>query len=155
MRKILVLFLMFALIASFATAKVDKDKPENWNPTCADIGDYDNELKIDPPVSGTYDGITLTLDDESEPVYFDWSSTFPIDAVISKGGNDANVYYYDPAALSDTGLVSPNNPNGKPAGLSHVVFCWDDPEEVPEFGVVAGGLALIGALGIFAFTRRH
>ncbi len=27
-------------------------------------------------------------------------------------------------------------------------------QEVPEFGVIAGGLALIGALGIFAYTRR-
>ncbi len=31
----------------------------------------------------------------------------------------------------------------------------DDPQEVPEFGVIAGGLALIGALGIFMISRRH
>jgi len=32
----------------------------------------------------------------------------------------------------------------------------EDPvDEVPEFGVVAAGLALIGALGIFIIRRRH
>lgn len=30
----------------------------------------------------------------------------------------------------------------------------EDPQEVPEFGVIAGAIALIGALGIFAYTRR-
>lgn len=32
--------------------------------------------------------------------------------------------------------------------------CVGEYQEVPEFGVVAGAVALIGALGIFAFTRR-
>jgi hypothetical protein len=31
----------------------------------------------------------------------------------------------------------------------------DPVDEVPEFGVIAGGLALIGALGIFIIRRRH
>jgi len=31
----------------------------------------------------------------------------------------------------------------------------DEPDEVPEFGVIAGAVALIGALGIFIIRRRH
>jgi len=36
----------------------------------------------------------------------DWNSTVGIDAVIMKS-QGANVYFYDPEALSDTGLISP------------------------------------------------
>jgi hypothetical protein len=158
MKKILTLFLVFALVASFAMAKVDKvdklDVPDDKNPHCADIGDYDNELKIDPPISGEYDGITFTLANDLQ--YFDWSSTFPIDAVIAKGGDDANIYYYDPAELSGTGLVSPLNGGGQIPALSHAVFCWNDREnEVPEFGVVAAAVAMIGAVAVFAIRRKN
>jgi len=30
-----------------------------------------------------------------------------------------------------------------------------DPAEVPEFGVIAGAVALVGALGIFVFRRKN
>jgi len=51
----------------------------------------------------------------------------------------------------------------RPGVLGDEVMFWnkyDDStecgyEEVPEFGLVAAGLAMIGALGIFAFTRKH
>jgi hypothetical protein len=53
-----------------------------------------------------------------------WQSTFPIGAVIVKGGNSANVYYYAPQAFSDEDLASPINRGGKVAGLSNLTFCW-------------------------------
>ena len=98
------------------------------NPTCVDLG-YDFGFKVDPPNAGTYniDGfntVTVTTDG----VYFDWSSTLGMDAVIAKGGPNANVYIYDPPAESfgDTVLHSPINPNnGQPFGLSHIEFCFD------------------------------
>jgi hypothetical protein len=98
------------------------------NPTCTGLG-YDFGFKVDPPNAGTYsiDGfntVTVTTDGIS----FDWSSTLGMDAVISKGGPNANVYIYDPPAeaFSDTGLHSPINPNnGEPFGLSHIEFCFD------------------------------
>ncbi len=98
------------------------------NPSCAALG-YDFGFKIDPPNAGTYsiDGInTVTV--TTDGVSFDWSSTLAMDAVISKGGPNANVFVYDPPAerTSDTGLQSPINPNnGKPYGLSHMDFCFD------------------------------
>src|SRR5687768_3619763 len=79
------------------------------NPSCTALG-YANGFKVDPPNAGTYsiDGInTITV--TTDGVNFDWSSTLGMDAVISKGGPNANVYVYDPPAeaTSDTGLHSP------------------------------------------------
>jgi hypothetical protein len=100
------------------------------NPTCQDLGlGYLFELKIDPPVSGTYNlpdnsgSVTVNITGQGT---FDWSSTFGIDAVIAKGGQDANVYFYNPESTGDTNLVTPTNPkNNKPYGLSHITFCFD------------------------------
>lgn len=96
------------------------------NPSCTSLG-YAFGFKVDPPNAGTYsiDGInTVTV--TRNGVYFDWSSTLGMDAVISKGGPNANVYVYNPERTSDTGLHSPINPNnGNPFGLSHIEFCFD------------------------------
>ena len=56
---------------------------------------------------------------------FDWSATLGIDAVIVKGGDDANAYVYSPEAFSDTNLVSPPNNGGQVPQVSHVEFCFD------------------------------
>jgi hypothetical protein len=45
--------------------------------------------------------------------------------VIVKGGDSANIYTYDPEAMSGTGLHAPTNPSGGPAALSHITFCYD------------------------------
>ncbi|MGE5249453.1 MAG: hypothetical protein ACM3QS_04490 [Bacteroidota bacterium] len=98
------------------------------NPSCTDLG-YTFGYKVDPPNSGTYsiDGFnSVTV--QTDGVYFDWSATLGIDAVISKGGDNANLYVYEPPTESfgDTGLHSPINPNtGTPYGLSHIEFCYD------------------------------
>ena len=89
------------------------------NVTCDDLG-LDTLTKFDPPTSGTKAGVTITV---SQPT-FSWSSTVLISAVIVKGGNASNVYDYRPTgALSDSGLVAPNNASGGPANLSHLEFC--------------------------------
>jgi len=99
------------------------------NPNCVELG-YDYGFKIDPPGAGTYsiDGINTVTVTTPDGVFFDWSSTLGMDAVIVKGGPNANVYIYDPPAerTSDTDLHSPVNPNnGKPYALSHIEFCFD------------------------------
>jgi hypothetical protein len=98
------------------------------NPSCP-AGFF--EYKVDPPSSGTYnlpDGInsiTITTDG----YYVDWSATLGIDIVLVKGGDNANMYTYDPEATSGSGLQSPPNTNtpdpDDPYGLSHVTFCFD------------------------------
>jgi hypothetical protein len=104
------------------------------NPTCGDLGYGDVEFKIDPPASGIYDigdgenTITITTDG----VYVDWTATLGIDAVFVKGGPAGNLYLYDPEALSDTGLHSPDNASGGPAAISHISFCYDYELEVSK-----------------------
>jgi hypothetical protein len=52
-------------------------------------------------------------------------------AIIKGGSGGGNVYVYDPQILSDSALASPPNPNGIPAGLSHVdAFCWNPVDVV-------------------------
>lgn len=99
------------------------------NPTCASLGLGEFQFKLDPPRSGTFpypndsrNTVTVTTTDG---VYFDWSSTISVDAVIVKGGPRANVYIYNPEATADTGLHSPVNASGRPAALSHISFCYD------------------------------
>lgn len=47
-----------------------------------------------------------------------------VGAVIVKGGNGANVYYYTPGTKSDAELASPVNASGNPADLSNLTFCF-------------------------------
>jgi hypothetical protein len=61
-----------------------------------------------------------------------WSSTFPIAAVIVKGGADTNAYRYDPALLSDSGLITPPNESGNPADVSSIRFCWTGDADEPD-----------------------
>ncbi len=109
------------------------------NPSCVDLG-YTNGFKVDPPNSGTYYIGTKKVDVTADGVYFDWTSEIGMDAVIAKGGPNANVYVYDPPAESfgDTGLVSPINPsNDKPFGLSHIEFCFDYELQVSKTAVTS------------------
>ncbi len=99
------------------------------NPSCTDRG-YDVGFKPqpEPPPSGTYTfpGTSETVTITSNGTNFDWTSTLGIDAVIVKGGSNANVYAYDPEATTDDALHSPINPNNdQPFAISHIEFCYD------------------------------
>jgi hypothetical protein len=100
------------------------------NPSCTDLG-YAYGAKWNYPedsTGGTYPLGTGLVTWSTDGVYVDWSSTFGVDAVIVKGGPNANSYVYDPPAESygDGGLASPiNSSTGRPYGLSHVEFCYD------------------------------
>lgn len=89
----------------FTTGK--QDYPFNSNPFGSDV-------------SVTTDG-----------TYVSWSITPPAGmcvanvAVIVKGGPAANVYYYNNGESSDTGLASPVNASGNPAGLSNLTICYN------------------------------
>ena len=99
------------------------------NPKCADLG-YALELKVDPPVAGTYtsaDGaltvtVTFTGWTGGDPKVMDWTSDAGVDAVLLKAGRAGNgLYEYDPEAVSGTGLTTPGTGNG----ISHISFCYD------------------------------
>jgi hypothetical protein len=76
--------------------------------------------------SGQADDLTNTISifnvvvDGGEGKQFDWSSTLGLDAVIVKGGPDANAYVYTPEAFAGSGLVAPGG-----AAVSHIEFCYD------------------------------
>jgi hypothetical protein len=101
------------------------------NPKCTELG-YAAGFKVEPVNAGT--SITYSVDafgnevtvTTTDDLYFDWSSNFGIDAVIAKGGADANVYVYNPESMADTHLHPPVNPaNNMPFGISHIEFCFD------------------------------
>lgn len=54
---------------------------------------------------------------------------YKVGAVIVKGSNQANVYYYKGGTMEDSGLASPVNASGKPAGLSNLSFCFVECEK--------------------------
>jgi hypothetical protein len=136
---VLVVSAVFAVAqgAPASAASVDPDFVSG-NPSCTDLGyQFGFKPQPEPPPSGSYtfpDGIhTLTI--ISDGTYFDWSSTLGLDAVIVKGGPNANVYAYDPPAeaFSDTGLNAPINPNNnQPYAVSHIEVCYDYEVDVSK-----------------------
>ncbi|WP_271409887.1 hypothetical protein [Pseudomonas sp. Q1-7] len=89
-------------------------------------------FKIDPPVAGTYDAITVTL---SNGKYLAWSapSSLNVLAVVVKGGPNYTLYDYLHASLDasiqkpipsqDLWLHSPLH-KGKIPDISHFNFCY-------------------------------
>jgi hypothetical protein len=124
-------------VALPASAQSNDGEVVPGNPGCADVapaGANWTELKVEPPADGTFSDGTLTVNvdvrNTADGQVFDWTSNIGVDAVIVKGGPNANVYVYDPESTGDTGLHAPVNPSGGFAGLSHISFCYD-VEQVP------------------------
>ena len=107
---VLVLALLFGVLAMFGskpasaqsagTPSGDDIQPEFvvGNPSCSSLGLGDFELKVEPVADGTYSDGTLTVnvdvrDTTAGPV-FDWTSDLGVDAVIVKGGPNADSYSY-------------------------------------------------------------
>ena len=89
---------------------------------------------VDPAGAYSFTVVVGTEAGEDFTKVLSWSSNFPIYAVIVKGGNAFNLYQYDTTVRGDTDLVSPDNPSGHPADVSHVsvVICPDDfPPQPP------------------------
>ena len=142
---------LFAFAASTASAQEtgDDSAPTSdggivpvyyeGNPTCEDLG-YPHGYKVQDD-GGDYDGGTGTfwfpdgthsvwLD--SDGTYVEWASDLGIDAVIVKGGPNANSYVYEMGeAYEDSGLAPPINKD-MPYGLSHIDFCYDYELEVEK-----------------------
>lgn len=96
---------------------------------------FDDFGQLDP--NGTN---TLTIEvgiapatDYTQVLSWSWSGSYPLYSIIVKGGPAFNEYVYDGTQTSDTNLVSPINPSGKPADISHVsvVLCPEESPPVP------------------------
>ena len=88
---------------------------------------FDSEGNVDPEGPYSFTVTIGTIPGNEYTQVLSWSSNFPIYAVIVKGGDAFNLYQYDPNIRGDTDLVSPDNPSGNPADVSHVsiVICPD------------------------------
>jgi hypothetical protein len=102
-------------------------------------------------------GVSVTTDG----TYVSWSITPPAGycvsnvAVIVKGGPAANVYYYNDGQSSDSGLASPVNASGNPAGLSNLTICYNlvecsANEDCQEETAYGGGIEGAGNAWWFA-----
>ncbi len=87
-----------------------------------DWGDQDLPYDGDYPVDG---GNVINISNNDGKT-FDWTSEYPVCAVIVKAGTGAYVYYYD-GAYGDTGLVAPAGKD-----ISHATFCYNDPDTCYE-----------------------
>jgi hypothetical protein len=127
------------------------------NPSCP-AGTY--ELKIEPVGDGTYTGqfgfsVTIDVRETGDGPVFDFTSNKGVDAVIVKGGPNANVYDYNPEVTSGTGLHAPVNPsNGNYYGLSHISFCYDLEPKV-EIEKTGDALSKIGDAVTYQFVIRN
>lgn len=99
------------------------------NPTCADLGEYEFEFKIDQedpegtftdPVTGIEVTVTIVDDD---PMTIDFTSSIAVSAVFVKAGPGGILYTYDPPVTEGSGLVSPKD------SISHISFCWNEEDE--------------------------
>lgn len=124
----------FIFISPVKAASVEPIFVEG-NPTCQSLG-YDYEYKVDPPNSGIYNigSRTATVNIYDEGKYVNWASTLGMDAVLVKGGPNANAYVYDPPqeSLGDTALRSPDNGPGNIPAISHISFCYDYELEIDK-----------------------
>jgi hypothetical protein len=122
------------------------------NPDYSDLGfTFGFKPQPEPPPTGIYtfpDGInTVTI--TTDGTFFDWVSTILIDAVIVKGGPDANVFMYNPfPAFSDTELHAPiNTNNNKPFAISHIEFAYGGEVPIPA-AVYLLGAGFVGLIGL-------
>jgi len=104
------------------------------NVTCEQIGYAKSSGRINYADSGfaaafARQGLTVGV---ISGTYVTWSSPFPVGAVIVKGGPRANVYEYVPGRVGDSGLASPVNASGNPAGLSNLTMCWNPGAPGPD-----------------------
>ncbi|HDZ42103.1 MAG TPA: hypothetical protein ENH59_10575 [Bacteroidetes bacterium] len=91
--------------------------------------------------------ITFTVDPEMD---------FKVAAVIVKGSDQANVYFYGEGGfgtMGDGGLAAPINSSGKPAGLSNLTFCLvEDDQEEKEYVIVIKTYLELGGERTWACT---
>ncbi len=144
---LLVLSMIFT--ASVGAGPPSSDKPGNpsgngihpilvpGNPKCKPL--YANGFKPhdEPPPPGTTtytypDGVnTVKITMSGDQKTFDWQSTLGVDAVIVKGGDNADIFVYDlpgnppTESFGDTMLHGPAKADGKLRTISHIEFCYD------------------------------
>ena len=128
-RLALLVALVALLVPGTASAASVSPTTTTGNPGCADINSNWSGIKVDNvPQEKTYSAgtRTVTVSNVGNQKTFDWTSNFPVTAVIVKASTDTYVYTYDPAVTGDTAMDSP----GKYA-ISHVEWCYGSGDTPP------------------------
>lgn len=145
-----------AFVASFVsdggTAPVQLNGSNNGgNITCEEVAfekgaeflfstgrvEYKNgSFVFEDGTTGWPEGLEVTVTD-NKSVSFTYNSTkYSVGAVIVKGGNKSNVYYYPNGTTGDAGLTSPSSANKKGKiilpDVSNITFCFLCGWEVAE-----------------------
>jgi len=117
------------------------------NVECAQIGVFDYTSERTNYQEDGPDNFTVQLTDlatnmvvgSANVTYFpgtktlDFTADIPIEAVIVKGSDDANIYDYRPdGTMADTGLGAPPNASGASADLSNVTLCSNPSDNPPS-----------------------
>jgi hypothetical protein len=113
------------------------------------IDGYDDEDQSGDSPSGDGSDEHVSWNATGSLVSFEADPGWLVVAVNVKGGQaGGNVYVYDSfpggGVDHDNNLVTPDNPNEEPAGISHIVFCLIQTEEeetptpTPEGGELGG-----------------
>jgi hypothetical protein len=153
MKKILSLF-VFLLVIGMVSAKVGSPDVE-CQANGFDFGiekfASNDEFELEDDNS-EYD---ITVDGDAQEA--DWTASPAVDGVLVKsatnttvfaGGTSGTIYGWTEFKFND----KKNTTEEITHDISHVTFCGNN--EVPEFGVVAGAVALVGALGVFLYRRK-
>jgi hypothetical protein len=152
----LALVLVLMLAAAALAASVEPSVipgAENPGKNCSDVFPGTLEIKFDPAASGskTVGGQTVTIVTPSTLAgslnSIDFTATWPVLGVIVKDGVDgANVYDYsaDPQ-MADTYLTTPFEGD---KGISHISFCYLEPEFEPDIMIEKTG-DLLSKIGDF------
>lgn len=115
---------VLALLAAAGTASAASVTPTTvyGNPSCSDIDSAWSGVKVDNVPQDkiyTFGAKAVTVSNVQNQKTFDWSSNFPVVAVLVKASTQTYVYEYNPSVTGDTAMGSP----GKYA-ISHVEWCY-------------------------------
>jgi hypothetical protein len=104
---------------------------ENYFALCGEKIDYNADdnfgNKFPTGLNVTVEGNFISF--ESNGCLEIGGNTYMVGAVIVKGSNQANIYFYPNGTYSDSGLAAPINRSGKSAALSNLTFCFIECEK--------------------------
>lgn len=122
---------------------------------------FNTQGQVDPNGPFEFTIVVGTVQGESFTKILSWTSNFPVQAVIVKGGPAFNLYSYGTDVRGDTNLASPTIPSDNPADISHVsvVICPDEfpppteptcaTEPCPAYLLNGNCINMIGIIVIF------
>ena len=91
----------------------------------------------------------ISLNNDFVGQNWDWTQPQTFDLNMVPGNNILDISVVNTPLNQGTWETNP-------AGLVYSgTVTYDCDEEVPEFGVIAGVAAVIGAIGVFVFSRKH